>query len=148
MTTKNDINDDMLLAKTRHVISRHQVISPTPRDTMAVLMQEAEKMTNRQTSSAWNIFSLRWPSAMAALLILGLTSWLILIPADQSQNANTNHAVDTSVTADLGLDTAAWDMEIDALMSDLDSSLVTMVNEGSANGIEIDDAFNNEDPWL
>lgn len=148
MSANHPLNDDHLLDKTRHVVSRHQPISATPRDTMAVLMQEAEKVSNRDTSSVWNIFSLRWIYAMAALLILGVISWSTLNPANETPVAEMATKADTVIIADFGLDTAAWDMEIDALISELDTSLVSMANESSVNGIQTDGVLNNEEPWL
>jgi len=87
-------------------------------------------------------------AAAAALLILGVISWLSLKPVNETHSAGMATKPETVIIADFGLDTAAWDMEIDALISELDTSLVSMVDDSAEGGIQTDGVLNNEEPWL
>jgi hypothetical protein len=113
-----------LLAKTRHAASRHLDIAPTPRDTLAVLRQAAEAET-----APTHAFPL-WAKWAFALLVAGIV--LIGFQSQRTTDAPTTATVtEDSLSLDPGIDVAAWNVEIESLMAEMDASLDHLLDEDS-----------------
>lgn len=112
--------DLALLERTRRTASRHLDVPPTPRDTLAVLRQAAEQQNEKPARSfAW------WARPAFAALLLGavLAGILVRQTARQDTASAVAEAASESEPLDPGIDLAAWNVEIDALMSEVDASL-------------------------
>lgn len=112
--------EEELVDATHNIVSRHQDIPPTPRDTMAVIMQAAER---EREKPAWKFPIVRWVSAAAAILLI------VGIGYFQYAGGNDGALVVTTESSqldDLGFDVVAWDMEIESLLDDLDESFAAL----------------------
>lgn len=147
MSTKRTISDDELIAATRHAVSRHQDITSTPRDTMAVLMQEAANAAETN-SPIWSLFSLRWTAAVAAVLVIAVCSWFMLRVSPENAGHTFVAEQSADLPTDIGIDIAAWDMEIDALFDELDTSVISLVTDQSDAKTITDGLITGEEPWL
>lgn len=106
---------------------------------MAVLMQEAEKNLPQPTFP-WRVFTRSWVSAWAALVIAIAAGWLWLAPEHGDRKVQLVQQPGSNGQIDLGLDTATWDMEIDALINELDASLISLTSEQNISS--------DEESWL
>lgn len=118
--------DNQLVAKTKNFVSRHQDIPPTPRDTMAVLMQAAEQQKQEKSASIFAPYFMRWATGIAAVLLLTVAGWWTLMPSSQQNVASINVE---AISVDAGIDVAEWDLEIDTLMSEFDTSLASLSDD-------------------
>jgi len=122
---KSDNRDVDLEPMARQFASRHLDIPPTPRDTMALLQQAAEKQKDRPGNFHPVRLFIRSAIAIAACIAL------ILAIGRFHPGKNTLASATATDTPDLGLDLADWDMEFDAIYADLSESLESF--EGDAN---------------
>jgi len=118
---KPDIHpdDEALLKATRGFASRRLDIPPTPRDTLAVLRQAAEQQRAAANPAGWTWW--RWAVAACVALVLLVLAGRGWMPDERP----TNNLAAAVVDADPGLDLADWDLEVDALMNDLQAHLNT-----------------------
>lgn len=116
---KPDIHpdDETVLNATRGFASRRLDIPPTPRDTLAVLRQAAEQQ--RAAARPGGLIWWRWAAATCSVLVLLLLAGRVWMPGEHVTKDLHVAAVDV----DLGLDLVDWDLEVDALMIDLQTSL-------------------------
>jgi hypothetical protein len=133
---------DPLANRARRLASRHQAIPPTPRDTLAVLMQEAERVRDQHRAATpwWLAWKIAIPLATAALLIAAFT--VFRPPADPAPRL-ADHA-----TPDLGLDTTAWDMEVTSLLEALDDTFLSVAIEDTPTDTLLETLLNSEESWL
>jgi len=115
-------------AQCRMVTSRHMDIPPTPRDTMAVLKMEAEKLNEKRP--AFSLFY-RNVFAMAAVFLMLATGWLLLNSHDR---APQNSAAASTTVPDAGLDVADWDLEIESLLTEVNSSIALLATGSDMDG--------------
>jgi len=118
--------DQLLLNKTGNIVSRHQQIPPTPRDTMAVLMQAAEQQREVRSQGIFSPIFARWAVGLATIILLAFTGLHFLAPSSQQQ---LTAASEVEISIDAGIDVAAWDLEIDTLMSEFDNSLASLSDD-------------------
>jgi hypothetical protein len=138
---------DPLANRARRLASRHQTIPPTPRDTLAVLMQEAERVRDqRRTATTWWLTGkIAIPLAAAALLIAAVT--IFRPPADPAHPL-TDQTTPATATPDLGLDTTVWDMEVASLLDALDDTLLSVAAEDTPPDALMETLLNPEESWL
>ena len=130
-----------LLAKTRHAASRYLDIAPTPRDTLAVLRQAAEAETTPASAFPF------WAKWAFALLVAGIV--LIGFQSQRPSDAPATAAVtEDSLSLDPGIDVAAWNVEIESLMMEIDTSLENLADENSDLNTMADSVLNLEESWL
>ncbi len=117
-----------LIDRSRHLASRHLDIPPTPRDTLAVLRQAAEKQQEEPTGSfAW------W----ARLAFAGMFIAAVLTGVQYVRHVPDGATVvaiaveDDPDSYDPGIDLASWNVEIESLMTEIDNALDQLDNDES-----------------
>lgn len=123
-----DREDENLLQATRGLASRHTEVPPTPRDTIAVLRQAAEQQREQSATGLFAPFLRRF-SVMAALLIIAAAGWWALRPDLSPTAPATTADAELPPASDLGLDLADWDLEFEAILSELDDSLTVLAGD-------------------
>ncbi len=127
------------MEKTKNILSRRQQIPPTPRDTMAVLMQAADQQLQSTSIFAPHLF--RWVTGAAAILLIAVSAWYSFRPSLQKPEKVATF--NSEVVVDAGIDLADWDMEFESLLSEFDDSLTNLAGDEYFGNGQIDSMLKN-----
>ncbi|HMP89321.1 MAG TPA: hypothetical protein PJ991_03920 [Kiritimatiellia bacterium] len=142
MKTEKEL--DQLADKFLRTASRNMDIPPTPRDTLAVLRQAAEK-SREASNTNWFVFG-RWIATAA--IILAIASGILFLQSPRQNMADSENII--SGAMDIGIDLAEWDMEIESLMVEINDSIASM-SDSAFEGIDSNNDWilnGNGELWL
>jgi hypothetical protein len=108
----------------RHFASRHQAIPPTPRDTLAVLRQAAERQAETSAPPFRSLFA-RWAFGAIGFALLMLSGWMIVNLPDKAPIV-ADAGIEILHDPDPGLDITEWDASIASLIQEVNETIVTL----------------------
>ena len=145
---KNELlteQDQKLVQQTKNILSRRMDIPSTPRDIHAVLMQAAEQQKQSASSSIFSSLFLRYAAGLAVIALLSFAGlWSMKsVPVESVTATSVSEA-----PLDTGLDLAEWDLEVETLFNDVDSSLTTLAEDDTSLNSLAEGLLNNKESRL